>query len=120
MNNMILAEISFEFPNEEKKLFTLNHVPDLDVNSISPVAKESNESFEYSGRHDTGILPVLNSSSSMSKVISAIRETRNISDSYLTERINQIYGYSSNKETKNEGDDVVEGSSTKKPKLEEV
>lgn len=89
----IFASITFDFPNEEKHSFQVTHTQAIDVNDVHPDAKRCNTFYYYSGRHDDGLLPQLQSSGPMIDVLSALQQVKHISDTFLTERINQAFGY---------------------------
>jgi len=94
MNNNPLITIEFDIPDEGKTQFIINDKGPADLNYIHPNARTSNESFEYSGRHDQGALPTLKSTGTLANVIAALREAKSVSDGFLSERINIAYGYS--------------------------
>lgn len=102
----VIASISFHFPDEETHYFPVKQALPIDVNDVHPDAKRSNTFYHYSGRHDEGMLPTLHSSGPMIEVLSSVQQIKHISDNFLTERINQLYGY--NNSTQNHTDDVHE------------
>jgi hypothetical protein len=87
-----LVSIEFVIPNQEVRKFELQDVAAMDVNEVHPVARDSNTSYEYSGRHDEGSLPTLRNDGSLASVLSALQAMRSISDEYLTEQINRLSG----------------------------
>eukprot|EP01040_Poterioochromonas_malhamensis_P002421 gene2421-2572_t len=96
MSRLPLITLKYKFPNEAEQEFSVQNVEPIDINYVSPIAASSNESFEYSGRHDQGTLPQLNSVGPMVNIVSAMIQGKKISDKFLTERINQFYGYGDN------------------------
>ncbi len=96
MSRLPLITLKYKFPNETEQEFAVQNVESININYISPIAASSNESFEYSGRHDQGTLPQLNSVGPMADIVSAMIQGKKISDKFLTERINQFYGYGDN------------------------
>lgn len=61
----------------------------IDLNQIHPSAATSNTSFEYSGRHDQGLLPELKSEGPLANMISAILAAKQQSDAILTQLIEE-------------------------------
>ena len=59
----------------------------LDINEIAADAIDSNTSFGYSGRHDHGQLPQLQSDPKHANVISSSQEARKACDEYLTKEM---------------------------------
>ena len=59
----------------------------VDINEIAADAINSNTSFGYSGRHDHGQLPQLQSDPRHANVISSIQEARKACDEYLTKEM---------------------------------
>jgi hypothetical protein len=90
-----IIKITFQLPNEENYIYQIQNSLNFNINYICPEAKISNTSYAYSGRHDHGPLPQLKSNGPMLPVISALAQVKEISDSFLTTRINQVYGYAS-------------------------
>eukprot|EP01031_Cornospumella_fuschlensis_P033562 gene33562-40601_t len=89
-----LITLAFDFPNENVRVFEIEEISHkVNVNHVSPEAAQSNTSYEYSGRHDGGSLPILKCDGPMAEVVSALAQAKVVSDGFLTERINRIYGY---------------------------
>ncbi|RYH16492.1 hypothetical protein EON65_29985 [archaeon] len=88
-----IITMAFDFPQESLRIFEVHDAPHVNVNHISQEAAQSNTSYEYSGRHDGGPLPILKSEGPMADVIAALAQAKVVSDSFLTDRINQVYGY---------------------------
>lgn len=86
------VSITFVLPNEPAVVFDVTDFKPIDVNEVHPDAKQHNTFFEYSGRHDNGELPTLKSTGPIAQVIGALNEMRRISDEFLTEKINAMYG----------------------------
>ena len=65
MNSQV--EIFFNFQGVDKNPIKvcLHDDQPINLNEVSAAAKESNTSYEYSGRHDHGILPILKSNGSL-------------------------------------------------------
>jgi hypothetical protein len=93
----VVVSIKYQFPNEDQHHFEIIDNGPADINYVSAVAEKSNESYEYSGRHDQGKLPTIRSEGSMSRLVAALQETKKVSDKFLSARINEVYGYASNK-----------------------
>lgn len=124
MSRKPFITIDYQLPNEPRQEFIVMDVVPLDINHVSPAAALSNESYEYSGRHDQGQLPQLKTSGPMADVISAMQQAKKISDKFLTERINLFYGYGETqnidqedveKEPPSGSDDENETTSKKQP-----
>lgn len=87
-----VISLEFHFPNEPGHTFHVSDPPPLDINFVSPEARDSNTSFAYSGRHDHGPLPVLKSEGPMSVIVSGLAVAKEISDKFLSARIDEVYG----------------------------
>lgn len=61
----------------------------INLNEVHPSAATSNTSFEYSGRHDQGVLPQLKTEGHLANVITAILEAKHQSDTILTKLIEE-------------------------------
>lgn len=85
------------------------------VNVVSSSARESNTSFEYSGRHDHGELPPLKKEGVNASLVAALQDAKRECDRILTEKINLEYGYD-NSETKMDLDAEMEEEPEKKAK----
>jgi hypothetical protein len=112
-----LVSLEFHLPNEEPIIFPIENKGPCNINYISPVAANSNESYEYSGRHDQGKLPDMKSTGPMAEVIAAMQEAKRVSDQFLSERINQVYGYGSKQVEENINEEPTE--SDEKPVRDE-
>jgi hypothetical protein len=113
MEKLPLIEIEFILPNEETSVFAIEDKGPIDVNAIHPSARSSNESYEFSGRHDQGVLPTLKSTGPMAHVVAALQEAKHVSDRFLSEKIDIAYGYN------NLSRDQSEQSQAKRIKLED-
>eukprot|EP01039_Chlorochromonas_danica_P008103 gene8100-8938_t len=91
-----IITLDFQFPNEQPHCFYVINPPPINVNQVHPDAKTSNTSYGYSGRHDHGALPTLKSEGAMASVVSALAQAKEMSDHFLTARINDHYGYNNN------------------------
>jgi hypothetical protein len=114
-----IITLEFSLPNEELIIFPIADQGPCDVNFISPVAEKSNESYDYSGRHDQGKLPILKSEGPMANVVRAMQEAKKVSDGFLSERINQVYGYANPKQSKMDEVDIQEEDADADDKNEE-
>ena len=65
----------------------------VDLNIVSPTAFSSNTVFEYTGRHDHGNLLPLKSTGSIALLLTSLLSAKSDCDRYLTQRINEEYGY---------------------------
>lgn len=83
------VELSFSFPNGETSKISISEPQELNINLIHPSAAQSNLSYEYSGRHDQGVLPALKSEGPTSHMIAAMIEAKQQSDIYLTKLIEE-------------------------------
>lgn len=93
-------QVKFTFPGEEFGFTT----PSADcksfaANEIDEVAKSSNVSFGYSGRHDQGSLPTLRDSGPFSDLIGAVLEAKQLCDKELSSRISAASGISSKEDS---------------------
>lgn len=69
-----------------------------DPNAIHPVAKITNLSYEFSGRHDTGYLTQLKSTPGhLNDLVLSLQEAKKFTDAILTEKINKFYGHDDEK-----------------------
>lgn len=106
-----LVSISFDFPEGEVQVHHEVHVNGtipFNPNDIHPTAATSNTSFEYSGRHDQGTLPQLQSTGHMAHLIAAILDVKAQSDNYLTAKIGQQTNNTGAKAI-DETEDIMEG-----------
>jgi hypothetical protein len=78
------------------------------ANLSVPDSKDSNinTSFEYSGRHDHGLLPELKSKPKYNAIVASILEAKKLSDTYLTEVMTKKSGSDGNPEKKPRTDGV--------------
>jgi hypothetical protein len=113
----VIISIKYQFPNEDPHYFEIMDSGPADINYISAVAEKSNESYEYSGRHDQGKLPTIKSEGPISNLVAALQATKKISDKFLSARINEVYGYASSK--MEEDDAEIEGGEGAKIEDEE-
>jgi hypothetical protein len=114
-----IITLEFSLPNKELIIFPIADQGPCDVNFISPAAEKSNESYDYSGRHDQGKLPILKSEGPMANVVRAMQEAKKVSDGFLSERINQVYGYGNPKQSKMDEVDIQEEDADADEKNEE-
>ena len=84
--------ISFSIRGEKVNNISSNLDQKFDLNRVHDDAVNSNTSFEYSGRHDHGKLPMLLSSTAVTDVIASLYDAKIKCDRYLTECINIEYG----------------------------
>jgi hypothetical protein len=117
MSNKPIVSIEFLFNGAQKGGINIMEPPVLDMNQVSAEARVSNTMFEYSGRHDHGNLPELKTSGNCAEVVSAIQEAKKECDSFLTQQINEFYGYSNGCEeigvVGEEGEEVLESKAKK-------
>eukprot|EP01038_Epipyxis_sp_PR26KG_P009284 gene9284-12510_t len=129
-NKTSIVEVNFSFHSNPTHSFSIVNPAPIDINKVSQEAEHSRTSYDYSGRHDHGKLPLLKSTGYMSQVISALLETKNECDRYLTECIDAEYGgdktikLSTNNqdmmvEDENEHEDKMVDGIVKKPRIEE-
>ena len=83
------VQIEFEFhgTKQEHVISIQIATETLDINEIAADAINSNTSFGYSGRHDHGQLPQLQSDPQHANIISSIQEARKACDEYLTKEM---------------------------------
>ena len=98
------VSVKFTFKGREESI-VVSRAESSNINEISAEAKESNTSFEYSGRHDHGMLPTLKSEGHMAQLVGSLEEAKKECDKVLTALI----------ETEKRETD---GPSEKKPRLE--
>ena len=85
------VKIQFALPDSDLdgKVIEVASTSEYDANYVSDFARDSNLSFEYSGRHDHSNLPKLHSSGPMALLISSLYDTKKQCDTLLTEVINK-------------------------------
>lgn len=88
-----IVSIDFLFNGELKNQIKITDPAEFDANQVSAEARVSNTTFGYSGRHDHGDLPKLKSIGVNAVLVSALQEAKRECDRYLTERINEEFGY---------------------------
>ena len=83
------VQIEFEFhgTKQDHVISIQTAAETLDINEIAADAINSNTSFGYSGRHDHGQLPHLQSDSKHANVIASIQEAKKACDEYLTKEM---------------------------------
>jgi hypothetical protein len=89
MNSNGFVQITFQLPSREGHTIDINTANNFQINQIHPSAVNTNTSYEYSGRHDQGILPELKSDGYLSQLLSAMQEAKDESDRYLTALIGE-------------------------------
>lgn len=82
-----VVSLEFELSHAIPHNILILNPPDYDVNEVSPAARESNLSFQYSGRHDHGQLPLLKNTGPLSRVLSSLVQAKKECDGYLTDII---------------------------------
>lgn len=88
-----IISIDFLLNGELKNQIRITDPVEFDANQVSAEARVSNTTFGYSGRHDHGDLPTLKSTGVNAVLVSALQEAKRECDKYLTERINEEFGY---------------------------
>ena len=63
---------------------------EFNPNTVFEEARSSNTSYRYSGRHDHGPMPQLNSSGHYAMLCSALLNAKDVCDRVLTEEIGKI------------------------------
>ena len=100
---MSFPRVDIEISLPGGKLHRISQVGDQhsNVNMVSDAARDTNTSFDYSGRHDFGTLPILKSEGDLSLLITAVMKAKIECDSFLTSIIDEEYrasgGNNSNK-----------------------
>lgn len=80
------VSVKFTFKDKEQPSIVAR-TEASNINEISADAKESNTSFEYSGRHDHGTLPTLKSEGHMAHLVGSLEEAKQECDKVLTSLI---------------------------------
>ena len=80
------VSVKFSFKGKERPPISIR-AEAADINRISAEAKESNTSFDFSGRHDHGTLPVLKSKGPMAQLVGSLEEAKQECDKVLTSLI---------------------------------
>lgn len=88
-----IVSVDFLLNGELKHQVKITEAGDYDTNKVSAESRVSNTTFEYSGRHDHGDLPQLKSTGPHAVLVSALQEAKKECDRYLTQRINEEFGY---------------------------
>lgn len=88
-----IVSVDFLLNGELKNQINVTDSAEFDANQVSAEARISNTTFGYSGRHDHGDLPSLKSSGPNSVLVAALLEAKRECDKYLTQRINEEFGY---------------------------
>lgn len=88
-----IVSIEFLLNGELKNQIKITDPAEFDANQVSAEARVSNTTFGYSGRHDHGDLPKLKSAGVNAVLVAALQEAKKECDKYLTERINEEFGY---------------------------
>lgn len=96
------VSVEFVFNGLLKQQIRIENPSQLDLNYVSPASSVSNTTFEYSGRHDHGNLPILKTSGPCAELVSALQDAKRECDKYLTNLINEEFGY-------DDSDKIVEG-----------
>ena len=99
MSAPALVSIEFSYNGQVVNNIIIDNPTLVDVNTVSEESRASNTRFEYSGRHDHGDLPKLKNSGPAAVLVSALQEAKRECDKYLTQRINEEYGYESTEKT---------------------
>jgi len=105
------VSVKFEFKGAEQEPIVC-HSEGTDINSISAEAKESNTSYEYSGRHDHGTLPQLKSDGHMAQLVGSLQDAKREGDAVLTaliEKEKDLGQPSEKKRRTNEEEEEKEG-----------
>ncbi len=92
-----VVSVDFLLNGEIRNQVRINNPSECDVNKVTAESRASNTTFEYSGRHDHGDLPVLKSSGPNALLVSALQEAKRECDRYLTQKINEEFGYDGEK-----------------------
>ena len=88
-DNLALIDIELSIKNENTFIqISPNDILEYNPNQISEDAKSSNTSYKYSGRHDDGLLPNLNSTGKFSLLCGALYKAKSICDEIFTAEIN--------------------------------
>lgn len=85
----------------DRKVFVTSKVEPWDANYVSEEAAKSNTAIGYSGRHDNGPLPTMKSSGPTAILVANILEAKEVCDNFLTQCINEKYGYTGETEKAN-------------------
>lgn len=91
-----IVAIEFNFNEAIQTSINISNPKLININDISPDSLISNTSYEYSGRHDHGNLPLLRKDITQIEIISALYEAKQKCDEFLTICINNEYGYNNN------------------------
>lgn len=107
----VIVGIEFNLPEEHGKLSRNSIVickpkTNIDPNYVTDNAKESNTSYDYSGRHDNGSLPKLRNGGDLNLLLSSLYEAKHDSDTYLTSVISSSL--------------LFQDSIPKKPRIEDI
>ena len=116
MSGKPIVSIEFVFNGEHSKHINIADSAPMDVNAVTEASRISNTTFEYSGRHDHGLLPKLKCSGSDVVLVASLMEAKRECDKYLTERINEVYGYDDAEKIEyggNEDEETLESKSKK-------
>lgn len=87
-----IVDIVFSIPESisaQPIVISITQPKAIDLNEIHPSAATSNTSYDYSGRHDQGTLPMLKTEGHLANVIAAILEAKQQSDTILTKLIEE-------------------------------
>jgi hypothetical protein len=88
-DDLTLIDIDLSIKNENTSIqISPNDILEYNPNQISEDAKSSNTSYKYSGRHDDGLLPNLNSTGKFALLCGALYKAKSICDELLTAEIN--------------------------------
>lgn len=91
--NSTLVSVDFVLNGVHSNQIKITNPSQLDLNFVSPESSVSNTTFEYSGRHDHGKLPILKTTGPCAELVSALQEAKRECDKYLTKLINEEFGY---------------------------
>lgn len=88
-----IVTVDFILNGELKNQISISEPTAYDANKVSAESRVSNTTFEYSGRHDHGDLPALKSTGPNAVLVAALQEAKRGCDEYLTQQINEEFGY---------------------------
>ena len=88
-----IVSVDFNLHGVSRNKVRIVNPSQMDLNFVSPASSVSNTTFEYSGRHDHGSLPILKTSGPCVELVSALQDAKRECDNYLTKLINEEFGY---------------------------